>query len=311
MVRREFVVGVDIGGTSTRALASDRSGTLGPIGRARGANPSTTSPDETRSAIAKAVDEATVGQDRLAMAGVVIGMAGLDAQRLAEIEASFRDAIQAPADIVVALRSDAEVAFAAGTDETNGIVLIAGTGAIASRIADHRESVTVDGHGWRLGDAGSGYWLGAAVLRRVLDALDGRAEPTALVNDVEARLALDVQTPPAVPGQADDPRRWAILRATARMRPAEVAAFADLALASDDPAAHRLVLEAATELERTVLALRPGPDDPIVLAGGLLRAGRLLDALQKRLDERRLVSTPLTQEPVLGAVALARRALSW
>ncbi|WP_275092119.1 BadF/BadG/BcrA/BcrD ATPase family protein, partial [Microbacterium sp. K36] len=70
-------------------------------------------------------------------------------------------------------------AHAGALDGAAGVLLIAGTGAVALGV-DPSGARLVDGWGPELGDFGSGSWLGREALRAVLRAHDGLAAPTAL-----------------------------------------------------------------------------------------------------------------------------------
>ena len=59
---------------------------------------------------------------------------------------------------------DLKVAFAGGTPASEGAVLVAGTGAAAGS-PPPRLTRTAGGHGWLLGDDGSGFWLGREALQ--------------------------------------------------------------------------------------------------------------------------------------------------
>ena len=310
----DVVMGIDIGGSSTRAVAMDRNGVAGPIGRSAGGNPSTRRTEEIAAALSSAMDAALAGWHRSSVGAIVVGLAGLDESHRPELEATIRAAVRSiGVHVEPLLRTDAEIAFAAGTVSPDGLILIAGTGAITARIRNRREVATVDGHGWRLGDAGSGYWLGAAVLRRVLEALDGRRPPTAMtaavLHHIASRAGTDAHRGNTA-GEADDPR-WRIIRATLPMHPSDVATFAGIALSGHDDAARALVDDAAAELERSALALGPRAGEPIVLAGGVLRGSRLAGVLCERLAAHGLTATPLDVEPVTGAAALAADAVGW
>ena len=316
----EVVIGIDIGGTSTRAVVVGRNGEVGPVSRAPGANPSTRTRAElvkaARSAVRIAIESFSGETLRgLMISALVVGMAGLDPTRRTDFEDLLGDALKPIASlastIAPVLHTDAEIMFAAGTRATNGIVLIAGTGAIAARVASWREVATVDGHGWRLGDYGSGYSIGAGVVKRVLNHLDGRDMPTTVTPLVLDRLGLN---PKVETTQDSTNLRWAIVRATMPMHPSEIASFSDVVVqahADADPAAVALIDAAADELSRTVLALTPGPQEPIVLGGGMLAAGPLVDAVIARLRNHSLQPTPLSVEPVMGAIRIARASARW
>jgi glucosamine kinase len=56
-------------------------------------------------------------------------------------------------------------------------------------VADHRLTRTADGHGWLLGDDGSGFWLGREAVRATLRALDAGEPPGHLAGSVLRELA--------------------------------------------------------------------------------------------------------------------------
>ena len=310
----DVVMGIDIGGSSTRAVAIDRNGVAGPIGRSAGGNPSTRRAEEIAAAVGSAMDAALAGWRRPSVVAIIVGLAGLDESRRSDLEETIRTAARSHGvETEPLLRTDAEIAFAAGSLSPDGLVVIAGTGAIVARVRNWREVATVDGHGWRLGDAGSGYWLGAEVLRRVLEALDGRRPPTpmtAAVLDPIDVLERGLDHADRTDHIDEDPR-WRIIRATLRLHPSEIAGFAGIALSGDDDAARDLVGDAAGELERSVRALHPIADEPIVLSGGLLREGPLVDELVARLSALGVTASALDVEPVTGAATLAADAVGW
>ncbi|MGW4959280.1 N-acetylglucosamine kinase [Nonomuraea sp. NPDC004186] len=71
-------------------------------------------------------------------------------------------------------------AFAGG----DGVVLAAGTGAIALGVGDGIRQV--DGWGYLYGDAGSGFWIGRRGLDAAFRGFDGRAEPGPLTERAQA-----------------------------------------------------------------------------------------------------------------------------
>ncbi|GAA0656263.1 BadF/BadG/BcrA/BcrD ATPase family protein [Kitasatospora atroaurantiaca] len=182
----ELVLGLDVGGTSTRAVLTDLAGhELGRY-RAEGGNPHLHGPAEAAARIGSVVREVLAGRDPARVAACVIGLAGY--RTLGEETSGFAERCRAAAGLAVpvTLCHDAEVAFAAGTEESSGVVLIAGTGAVACRIEDGRVAATAGGHGWLLGDEGSGFWLGREAARHALKGTGGLAEA------VRAELGADI-----------------------------------------------------------------------------------------------------------------------
>ncbi|MFI7117073.1 N-acetylglucosamine kinase [Amycolatopsis sp. NPDC049868] len=268
------VIGVDAGGTSTRAIAVDASGAVLGTGRAGGANPNSHPPHTAASRIANAITGALGGLDPAATAACVVGMAGvskLSDPSIAEIfEAAWKDAGIGPVRTV----PDPEVAYASATSSPDGSVLVAGTGSIAGRIRGRRMVSTVGGYGWLLGDEGSAYWLGREAVRSTLDVLGRGGEPGPLARAV----LIEALGPSAVDPGSDrtpDASLWRALITSANseapIRLARFAPFVSEAYREGDPAADEITTRAAALLVTNVMTARdPGETTPIVLVGGVL-----------------------------------------
>ncbi len=287
-----FVVGVDGGGTRTRAVALGAGGQLvgGAVGRA--ALLQTDNAESVALAIRQVAEEAAADAGlTLPAAAVHAGVAGAGRQAAKEaLEHALRDA-----GVGERVRVGTDVAAAArdALDGGPGIVLLAGTGSIAwGRSPDGREA-RAGGWGALLGDEGSGYALGIAGMKAVVRARDGRGDSTALTDVLLSELSLD--GPEAlVP--------WSQTAAKAR-----IAALAPrvLELSSSDPVAGTIVADAALDLgaQARVLVRRLGPwADPgptVFLAGGLLSPDSPLRArVRSVLDMEGL---PVSEHVVDGA----------
>lgn len=297
---QRVVVGIDAGGTRTRARCADAAtGTVLGEGAGGPGNALSVPAEELVRHLAEALRGALPPGAGGAVGAVVAGFAGGGpgggAERAgAALRAALAEVGAAPARIVV--RGDAEVAFAAGPGTpADGLVLIAGTGAAGARVADRRLVSAVDGDGWLLGDAGSGFWLGREALRAVLRSLDGRGPATALSAPVAAHCGGLVKE--RLVG-------WAYAA-----HPVRLAGLSPLvvdAAAAGDPVATGLLDRAADELTATVRALLPRPGEPLVVTGGLLGpGGPLLGRLSVRVAALGLVPSPV-RDGLAGAVALAR-----
>lgn len=196
---RDLVVGLDAGGTRTRAvLASAVDGRVLGQGVAGPGNALTVPvpllTDHLAEAVARAVPEA----DRARVVAVAGGFAGA-----AETSSDEPGRLNALAALTAALRrlgiaadsvgvsSDIEAAFASAPGApADGLALVAGTGAVAMRIRDRRCAVTVGGDGWLLGDDGGGFWIGRSAVRAALRMADGRGGPTTLADAVGRALGV-------------------------------------------------------------------------------------------------------------------------
>jgi glucosamine kinase len=312
-----YVVGIDAGGTRTRAAlapAADGAPTVA-TGTGGPGNAASLPAEQLAAHYTQALAAAVPPPLRPEVRALVAGIAGCapasegdapTAAALTALGSAFRSLGMAVD--VVEIRSDPEVALAAAPGHpADGTVLIAGTGASAARIAGGRQRATADGDGWLLGDAGSAFWIGRRAVRRVLAALAGRGRPTLLTAAVAEHYLGRAAT-----GDPPPELRTHIAEA-ARTRPpldlATVCPLVTTAAAQGDTTAHHILNAAARHLLDTVRALAPDPAEPLVTTGALLApGGPLLPTLTHHLAESGLTPTPVS-DGLAGAVELARAAL--
>jgi glucosamine kinase len=319
-----FVVGIDGGGTRTRAVIVDASGIELGRGESAGAVATAGEPEKAAGAVVAAIaaalaDMSAAGSDTVARsdtaaifdpktgfpavdlpaAVLFAGLAGGGVKAAREGVASALEELGVARSVRVG--TDVEAAFADAFPEGPGILLIAGTGSIAwGRDVDgglHR----VGGWGQQLGDEGSGYALGMNALRLVTRAHDGRAGPTRLTE------VLLVATGCAL---VDELVPW-----SADASKSGVAALAPLVVeAADggDEAAGLIVEAAVDDLVAHVSVLRAtvGPEVEIVLWGGLLADGGPLGARAlSALEREGCAVSSRTVDPPMGAARIARSIL--
>ncbi|MFC0003036.1 N-acetylglucosamine kinase [Micromonospora siamensis] len=289
-----IVVGLDVGGTSTRAVALTLTGERVGSGRAGGGNPTTHGADAAATQLLAALNAALADVDTAAVRAGTIGLAGAgrllaDPDGRAAFDRAWREAgLRCP----YAVHGDALVAYASGSPAPDGTVLVAGTGAIAAQVRDLRLDRVADGHGWLLGDAGSGFWLGREAVRRLLATLDRGEHPGPLGRAVLAEL-LGTDEVAARPRATVD----AVVQTVTRRPPVELARLAPLvvtAAAEHEPVAGSLVAEGAAHLAETAGRIRPaGSTEPLVLGGGLLTADTPLAAAVRAELARRWPDAPV------------------
>jgi N-acetylglucosamine kinase-like BadF-type ATPase len=313
----DLVLGVDAGGTASRAVLATLDGRVLGRGLAGPGNPVTaTSPAAAsiRTAIRQAIGEHSPSEVVAAVLGVA-GVADASDPAAAVFRPMWSDlALSCPFSVV----GDVVTAFAAGSPSPSGTVLIAGTGAIAARVTDLRVTATADGLGWLLGDEGSGRWIGLQAVR-------------AAVRDWSSPL-----------GQLVAARSGAASAAEA-VRWAQTLPFAEIgaltppvcaAARSGSPAATRIITAAVDHLIVTLdslaaqdplIAREPLTDrqplagflpvdlvapEPVVLAGGLLVADTPVRDGVLAVLAKREVPTGTARDPAAAAAWLAARALS-
>ena len=294
-----LVIGVDAGGTGTRAVAMSSQGVV--VGRGVGGPGNPTSHDMSVAigSIVTAVRGALAGLDPAHVAQVLIAMAGGMASRAAQTRGAF---VTALADVGVRggvhIRPDVEAAFADGTEDPDGYVLVAGTGAAACEIVDRRLVRHVDGNGWLLGDDGGGFWLGQQAMRAALAALQGCGEATLLVERAAAVLGVE-------------PAYEALVSAAYARPPIFLSQLAPIVTASHadgDVAASRIVEAAAEALGATLGGLTPRPGSPLVLAGSVVAEGSVIGRLVgERAAAHWSLAVAYAANPAMGAARLAAR----
>jgi N-acetylglucosamine kinase-like BadF-type ATPase len=209
----------------------------------------------------------------------------------------------------VIVASDVVASHAAAFDGAPGVVLAAGTGAVALALDPRGRHALVDGGGYLIGDAGSGFAVGRAGLAAALRHLDGRpGGSAALAAAASARFAppggtlRDVAA--ALYGGSDPTRRVARV---ASFTP-DVAAVAR----AGDPVAVTIWQQAVAELAETITAAcagLPGTGGQVALVGNLFEIEDLLvaplrAAVAAQSDEITLRTG--SGDALLGAARLAR-----
>ncbi len=296
-----LVVGIDAGGSKTRAFAVDRAGEV--VGRGAGGGGNLLSSPDPQGSIAAALNEALGGR---AAEAIVLSCAGgdrkADRERGREILARV-----APPDARLLVTHDAIAALYAGNPAGCGVVLIAGTGSIAYGRNEEGEEDRAGGWGHLVGDEGSAVWCGLEALRAVAHSVDGRGAPTRLVDLLFQDLGV---------GEFADVLPH--LYGRPHPAPAILAATRALAVASaeGDALANGILQRGAVALARaaSVVARTLGlPGGPVYLSGGafeslpiLLRLVRLelLGMLPQATVE------PVREEPAMGAARMAME-LAW
>lgn len=174
-----YIIGIDGGGTHTRAVLADAGGRVLGKGEAGTSNPNPygykAAQDELLDAIRKAFAGAGIKPCRVDAA--CFGIGGVDREQ--ERERIQKWALRHVSRKVY-VTNDSETVLAAGTPENWGIVLISGTGSMSWGKSPEGKVARASGYGYLIGDEGSGFDLACRALRAATQAYDGRGEPTIL-----------------------------------------------------------------------------------------------------------------------------------
>jgi N-acetylglucosamine kinase-like BadF-type ATPase len=175
----ELVLGVDGGGTKTRAVILDaRERVLGE-GVSGPSNPMRVGIGVAATAIKEAVDKAceAAGVQRAGILAAEIGLAGV---RRGDLRGRMREALTGLGIRVLEVVTDADIALFGATAGAAGVVVIAGTGSICCGTNAHGRHACASGWGPLAGDEGSGSWIARRALQAVAQASDGRGPETKL-----------------------------------------------------------------------------------------------------------------------------------
>lgn len=249
-----FFIGIDGGGSGTRARLQDGQGRLlgwGQAGPSQLSQPADSAWAAVQLAIVQAFDQAGLPPAAPCDCAVGLGLAG--AGVAASAQAFIGDA---PAYAALALDSDATAALLGAFDGQPGVLLAAGTGSVGiAQSADGRRRLA-GGWGFGIGDEGGGAWLGQRAVQLAQQALDGRCAGGTLAQAVWRVAGAD---------------RATLVNWCRQAGQAEHAQLAPLVFhsAQADPAAARLLALAAGELAALAEALDPGGTLPVVVSGSV------------------------------------------
>jgi N-acetylglucosamine kinase-like BadF-type ATPase len=316
-----LVLGVDAGGTASRAVLATPDGIVLGRGTAGPGNPVSAGSAAVQ-AIGTAIRQALTGHPPHAVVAATLGVAGVETgadPAASGFAAMWKElGLTCPFSVV----GDVVTAFAAGTPAPSGTVLIAGTGAIAARVTGHRVTATADGLGWLLGDEGSGRWIGLQAVRaavrdwsgpmgELVAARSGASSPEEAVRWAQSLPFAEIGalTRPVCEAARAGSRDAARIVAAAVGH--LVATLDELASRTTDPARPAASSAsrgrpASTAAEHGALGAGTGP---VVLAGGLLVADTpVRDGVLAVLGER-AVPTGTARDPAAAAAWLAARGL--
>jgi glucosamine kinase len=293
------VLGIDAGGTKTRALLADETGRTVASASAGGANLRTHGELAVEKVLHSVIEQVEIAAGARAEA-LALGIAGADRPDDHAMLRAILSRIGFRSRVVVS--NDARVAFVAGSPGGVGLALVCGTGSIAWGRNAAGEIARAGGWGWHLADEGSGFWIGEQAMRAAMRAYDGRGPLTTLVDSLSEHFGLE---------STEGLIRAVYDREYPRHDVARFSVRVAAAAAEGDAVAREILAHAAAELvlaARTVvgrLRLEEMPHD-VVLSGGTFQAlPGLADSVARDLAAPLRRVSRLEEEPAVGAVRLA------
>jgi N-acetylglucosamine kinase-like BadF-type ATPase len=198
MPSKQFVIGIDGGGTKTAATLADMQGNVLAEEVGTASNFQIIGVEQAAAALFAVADACcqkaglSLGQVKTLVAGLTGAGRAADQQRMQKGFESYAQSRGVTFERVV-IESDARIALEGAFKGGAGIILICGTGSIAFGKSHSGAVFRVGGWGRILGDEGSGYAIGRDGLNAVTRQLDGRGKKTLLTELVARTFNLRTQ----------------------------------------------------------------------------------------------------------------------
>ncbi|MCK9905219.1 hypothetical protein MXD63_35165, partial [Frankia sp. Cpl3] len=196
------LLAVDGGGTKCQVVFADRQRNIRGSGRAGACNYQGSGTKSAALELTKGINAAVLElkqalgasqAEEIEVECAVFGMAGLDTEHDRSIIFAMVQQVLQQLKIRVKqllVENDGLAVLLGATNGEPGVLVIAGTGSIAYGINHAGISARAGGWGHRVGDEGSGYWLGKQAITAILQAADGRGKPTSLHKWILPHLGL-------------------------------------------------------------------------------------------------------------------------
>ncbi|MEC7274638.1 MAG: BadF/BadG/BcrA/BcrD ATPase family protein [Verrucomicrobiota bacterium] len=296
-----YYLGIDGGGSQTRALVCDASGRIFGRGLSGPSNLTAKSELTVRENLLDAMQQAASKIESTRIRAAYLGVAGasdpIKKKKLLKIAQEFFSS-QA---LNITVDHDMRIALEGGLKGAPGLVLIAGTGSASFGRGTSGQTAGCGGWGDLVDDAGSGSWIGLKALQALFRQADGRLPKSPFMERImhflEIEEILEFKTHIHDQGLVRHER--------ARLAPIVF----DLAKSGDKLATAIMVeaIEELCKLAKIVSQKLQLPEPTVCLCGGLMQNPYFRNALSIALYSNGLenvISDPQLQA-VSGAVMLA------
>ncbi|MFO1444353.1 hypothetical protein KDN24_14330 [Bacillus sp. Bva_UNVM-123] len=314
MTNQSFhLLAIDGGGTKTQAVITDQEGLLIGEGRAGASNYQVVGRETAVATLVASIREAllntgvftketddlfdkTLANDKpIHFKKIVFALAGIDTtndesvvreiviKTLAEIGITYETLL---------VENDCLSALLGATQNKAGALLISGTGSIVFAHDGEGNFFRTGGWGYRVGDEGSGYWIGKEAIRSVLKMKDGREKETILLALILKKFGFE---------KVDDLYSWVYSPAYSVDDVSALTTSVEEAYKMGDEVCKTILDRAAAELtllleatiEKAGIAQK---EFQLLLQGGVLQNNhyvkeKVLDCLQKEVDKVSILHT--------------------
>ncbi|UZE93456.1 MAG: hypothetical protein IB617_01320 [Candidatus Nealsonbacteria bacterium] len=298
-----YVIGVDGGGTKTIAVLANLEGRILKIARAGSSSPRNVGIKKATDNVAKAINKLLKQKKDAKIISTFIGLPAVAEEfksKKKEIKKEISKKVPEIFKGKVEIGSDQEVAFRSGSDQKDGVLVIAGTGCVARGWRGKKQAHS-SAWGW-LADEGSAFFVGQKTFQVIFKDLDGRGPKTLLTKLTFKELKLRKKEDLVDFIYSKNPTVTVPL----------LSIICDKASKRGDKIAKKIMVEAGQEL---VLAAEPvikklkleSLKFPLVLVGGIFKSKIVLNRVKKEIKKiaPKVKFIRPKEEPVVGAVKLA------
>ncbi|MBD3208109.1 MAG: hypothetical protein GF370_01470 [Candidatus Nealsonbacteria bacterium] len=307
--RKEYVMGVDGGGTDTTVALAELDGLIVETTQEKlSVNPRNVGVEMTVDNLSEIISQTLKSNKDVFVASTFIGLPAVAEEfqsKIKKIKKGIEKKVPRIFEGKVVIGSDQEVAFRSGTDEKDGVLIIAGTGAVARGWKGDKQS-HCSGWGW-LADEGSAFFTGQKTFQAILKSFDGRGPRTALTELVGKELGVR---------SAEDLADFVYNQPPTDIIPL-LSIVCDKAESKGDVIAKQILTGSAQELAlagKTVIKeLGLGKSGfPLVLVGGMFKSKIVLEIVKREIkkEAHRVEFIRPIGDPVKGAVKRALENLS-
>ncbi len=305
-MKKKIIIGVDGGGTKTESWVVDLDGNILGKGLSGSANPRNSSIKDAAFSVNEAIKRSLGKTKQREIVSLCIGLAAIEEEYKSKKKEFLRELFKLNRELAkkrdkIILESDQKIAFASGSKEKEGIVVIAGTGSVARGWKKKRD-VKAGGWGW-LADEGSASSVGQKAYQITLKKMDGRIKESKIADHLIKEFKIK---------DIDDLNRRVYQSNTAR----ELALFSlvvDFVANKKDKEAKKIMQEAAREIVKSVETvareLNFKKEFPLVVVGGMFKSGTLRNLfkreIKKRIPQAKILI--VVTSPVYGAIRLAMK----
>jgi glucosamine kinase len=304
--RTGYIIGIDGGGSHSRAVCADCDGRILGLARGGGTSPSHNADayENTQAILRDVLTAAGISDNQVFV--LAAGLAGLD--RPADLDwASRNTALPNPTGRRV-LVNDSHVALAGALALRAGILSIAGTGTITTGLLPSGEYVS--NYQFNHYSRSGAQYIGRYAVFELLNCVPEHADA-----DLAAKITshFELTNPDELHALTVD--RLGRDRMTGNRSYANLAPTVTAAALSGSPIARRVCDRAAAEIVVAILLVAgcfPCGDVPVALTGGVLGSDYIQGAVSNQIacwPKRRLQVVPPALPPVGGAVLLALKEL--